>query len=106
MKLLSLIATVLMFGFLSTARADEGWDRKGWVKLGEREVNGKYDHDKIEVGKYEGKFTKLTLFVEKSEIELLDFEITFGNGERFHPEVKYFFKEGQRTRVIDLPGDE
>ena len=106
MKLLSLIATVLMVGFLGTARADGGWDKAGWVKLGEREVNGKFDHDKIDVGKYEGKFTKLTLFVEKSEIELLDFEITFGNGERFHPEVRYYFKENSRTRIIDLPGDE
>ena len=99
------VCALLVMGLFVQARA-EGWDSKGWVKLGEREVNGKFDHDKIEVGKYEGKFTKLTLFVEKSEIELLDFEITFGNKERFHPEVKYFFQEGQRTRVIDLPGDE
>ena len=107
MKALPLLTlfTLGLVGFGGSARAD-GWDSKGWVKLGEREVNGKFDHDKIEVGKYDGKFTKLTLFVEKSEIELLDFEITFGNKERFHPEVKYFFKEGQRTRVIDLPGDE
>jgi hypothetical protein len=50
-------------------------------------------------------FSKVTLYVEKSEMELIDFEITFGNGERFHPEVKHFFREGTRTRVIDLPGD-
>jgi len=91
--------------WVSPARA-QGWDNKGWTKLGERTVNGRVDHDKIDVGKYEGKFTKLTMFVEKSDLELLDFEITFGNGERFHPEAKYFFKEGSRTRVIDLPGDE
>jgi hypothetical protein len=103
--LLMTVVTVALVGLFAPARA-QGWDNKGWVKLGEREVNGRVDHDKIDVGKYEGKFTKLTLFVEKSEIELLDFEITFGNGERFHPEVRYFFKEGSRTRVIDLPGDE
>jgi hypothetical protein len=82
------------------------WDSKGWVKLGEREVNGRVDRDRIEVGRYEGKFTKLTLVVEKSDLELLDFEITFGNKEKFHPEVRHVFKEGSRTRVIDLPGDE
>jgi hypothetical protein len=87
------------------ARA-EGWASKGWVKLGEREVNGRADHDRIEVGRYEGKFTKLTLVVEKSDLELLDFEITFGNKERLHPEVRHIFREGSRTRVIDLPGDE
>jgi hypothetical protein len=100
-------ATVMLIGLIwaAPARAD-GWDSKGWVKLGERTVNGHVDHDKIDVGKYEGKFTKLTMYVEKSDLDLLDFEVTFGNGERFHPEVRYSFKEGSRTRVIDLPGDE
>jgi len=87
------------------AHADR-WDSKGWVKLGEREVNGKVDRDRIEIGSHDGKFTKLTLYVEHSDLELLDFEITFGNKEKFHPEVRHVFKEGSRTRVIDLPGDE
>ena len=105
MKALTFIAAaVIGLGFVGTAHADR-WDSSGWVKLGEREVNGRYDHDKIDVGAYEGKFAKLTLYVERSEMELLDFEITFGNGERFHPEVHHFFREGTRTRVIDLPGD-
>ncbi len=97
---------MLLLVLASPARAD-GWDKKGWVKLGERTVNGKFDHDKVDVGKYEGKFTKLTMYVEKSDLELNDFEVTFGNGEHWHPaEVKWFFKAGTRTRVIDLPGDE
>ena len=105
MKLFIATCMALLVGSFGTARADR-WDSTGWIKLGERDVNGKFDHDRIEVGRYEGRFSKLTLYVEKSDLELLDFEITFGNGERFHPEVKHFFKEGQRTRVIDLPGDE
>jgi hypothetical protein len=88
-----------------TARA-ERWDSTGWVKLGEREVNGRVDRDRITVGRHDGKFTKLTLYVERSDLELLDFEITFGNNERFHPEVRHVFREGARTRVVDLPGDE
>jgi hypothetical protein len=106
MKLIML--TVALAGLVvgaGAARA-ERWDSKGWVKLGEREVNGRVDHDRIEVGRYEGKFTKLTLYVENSDLELLDFEITFGNRERLHPEIRHVFKEGSRTRVIDLPGDE
>ena len=63
------ITSILAIAFgLSVAggvASAEPWDSKGWVKLGEREVNGKYDHDKIEVGRYEGTFTKLTLYVEK-----------------------------------------
>jgi hypothetical protein len=89
-----------------TARADVMWDSKGWVKLGERDVNGNVDKDVITVGAYDGKFAKLTLLVDKSDLELLDFEIVFGNGEKHNPNVKHYFKEGARTRVLDLPGDE
>jgi hypothetical protein len=90
-----------MFG---SASAD--WDRNGWTKLGEQTVNGKVDRDTIRVGAKEGKFTKLTIVVEKSELELLSFVITFANGQKFSPAVKHYFKENSRTRVIDLPGDE
>jgi len=100
------LVTLLLVLFTSSAVHAQGWDSKGWVKLGERSVSGRYDHDKITVGRYEGKFTKLTMYVERSEIELLDFEITFASGERFHPALRHFFKDGARTRVIDLPGDE
>lgn len=106
MKLITLIAALFMVGFVGSAAHAQAWDRSGWVKLGEREVNGHVDHDRIDVGKYEGRFSKLTIFVERSEIELLDFEVTFGNNEHWHPEVKHYFREGTRTRVIDLPGDE
>jgi len=102
--ILSVALATLVVG-AGAARA-ERWDSKGWVKLGERAVNGRVDHDRIEVSHYEGKFSKLTLYVENSDLELLDFEITFGNNEQFRPKVTHFFKEGQRTRVIDLPGDD
>src|SRR5262249_10953423 len=46
------------------------WDSRGWVMLGERTVNGRVDHDRIEVGRYEGRFNKLTLVVENSDMEL------------------------------------
>jgi hypothetical protein len=105
MKLLTFLTALLMIGWVGTARADR-WDSKGWTKLGEREVNGRADHDRIAVGRYDGTFSKLTLYVEKSDLELLDFEITFGNGQKFHPAVRQVFKEGSRTRVIDLPGDD
>lgn len=93
----------LAFTFTS-AHAD--WDRKGWTKLGERTVNGRVDRDSIAVGRHEGKFTKLTIVVEKSDLELLSFVVTFANGQKFSPSVRHHFKEGSRTRVIDLPGDE
>src|ERR1043165_6875599 len=55
------------------------WDSSGWVELRERTDNGRYDHDRSEIGRYEGKFNKLTLVVYNSDLELLDFKITFGD---------------------------
>jgi len=63
------------------------------------------NHDTIEVGKYEGKFTKLTMYVEKSDLELLDFEVTFGNKERFHPRCTTSSRRAAHARDRS-PGDE
>src|SRR5690349_21754821 len=59
------------------------WDSRGWVQLGERTVNGRYDHDRIEFGKYEGNFSKLTMVVENSDLELIDFKIVFRDRTEF-----------------------
>jgi len=82
------------------------WDARGWVPLGERTVNGQVDHDRIEAGKYEGKFSKLTMVVENSDLELIDFKIVFGDRTEYHPKLSHVFREGQRTRAIDLPPGE
>src|ERR1041384_5772270 len=82
------------------------WDSRGWVPLGERTVNGRYDHDRIEVGRYEGKFSKLTMVVENSALELIDSKIPFGDRTEYHPRLSHVFREGQRTHVIDLPPSE
>jgi hypothetical protein len=74
--------------------------------LGEREVNGRVDHDRIEVSRREGKFSKLTLVVLDSDLELLDLEIKFARGAAWHPAVRHVFREGDRTHVIDFPGDD
>ena len=82
------------------------WDSRGWVLLGERTVNGQVDHDRIDVGRYEGKFSKLTMVVENSDLELIDFRIVFGDRTEYHPRLSHMFREGQRTRIIDLPPSE
>lgn len=45
------------------------------------------------------------MVVTDSDLELIDMVIKFGNNTTFKPKVKHFFKEGARTRVIDLPGN-
>jgi hypothetical protein len=82
------------------------WDTRGWTLLGQRQINGRLDRDRIEVGRYEGRFGKLTMAVEDSDLELIDFRIEFADRTEYHPKLAHFFREGQRTRVIDLPPTE
>jgi hypothetical protein len=90
-------------GELGPARPE--WDSRGWKMLGERQINGQVDSDKIEVGRYEGSFRRLMLVVKDGDLEMIDFAIKFEHGAPFHPELRAFFKEGTRTRAIDLPRD-
>jgi len=72
--------------------------------MGEAWVNGQVDRDYIRVGKYEGRFARVMLVVTDADLELHDMVIQFGNGQRWAPGVRYFFREGSRSRAIDLPG--
>ena len=81
------------------------WDSTGWTSLGSKTVNGKYDHDTLEVGADEGRYSKLTFVVEDSDLEMFDIVVKFGNGEKVSIDTRLTFKEGSRTGVIDLPGE-
>ncbi len=76
----------------------------GWVRLGERWVEGTTDRDIMKVGKEAGAFRSILIGVEHSGLVLFDVIVTFENGEKFSPVTKLVFDEGAATRVIDLPG--
>lgn len=82
------------------------WDSKGWKMLGERAVQGRRDRDTIHVGAYEGRFDQLTFVVSDSDVEITKLTVTFENGKKFSPKVRHYFREGSRTRVVDLPGND
>ncbi|MBA3542791.1 MAG: hypothetical protein H0T79_24450 [Deltaproteobacteria bacterium] len=88
-------------GFVVPPRAT--WDSKGWVMLGERDVDGRVDRDRIDVGRAEGKFSKLTVVVENSDLEMLEFKVQFSDRTEYNPKVAQYFKEHTRTRLIDMP---
>lgn len=81
------------------------FDAKGWDELGERTVDGKHDQDVIEVGKDDGRFTKVAFVVHDSDLVLEEVTITFGNGETMTNSQKIVFQEGSRTGAIDLAGE-
>src|SRR4030095_6945771 len=97
---------LLLFAGTAAAAPAPVWDSRGWVPLGERVVNGSYDRDTITVGKYEGQFSKLTMVVLDSELALIEFKITFADNSVYQPRLSHYFREGARTRVLDLPPSE
>lgn len=74
-----------------------------WDRLGGREVDARVDHDAIVAAK-QGAFRALRLEVTGADLEMYDVKVTFGNGETFSPATRLVFREGTRSRVIDLPG--
>ncbi len=81
------------------------WDSSGWTLLGEQSVQGRNDRDIIRVGRRDGVFSKLMLVVEDSDLKLDDVIITYDNGRKHSPRVQHQFREGSRTRPIDLRGE-
>jgi hypothetical protein len=75
-----------------------------FVLLGEKEVNFLVDRDDLVVGLKDGMFRRLRFEVEKNDLEMLQVIVTFGNGKTETVPVRHVFKEGSRSRVIDLPG--
>jgi hypothetical protein len=88
---------------LAVAKDKDKDEDKGWVELGSRKVDFKGDHDTIDVGKHEGKFTAIRLKVEDGDMVLEKIKVTFGDGSTFEPETRAEFKEGSRSHAIDLP---
>jgi hypothetical protein len=75
-----------------------------WDHIGMRAVNFRVDHDVI-VAAGDGAFRAVRVDVEGGDLEMFDVKFTFGNGETFSPATRIYFREGSRSRVIDLPGD-
>ncbi len=80
------------------------FDSNGWTLLGTQTVRGGRDRDTIKVGRRKGGFDQLTMVVSDSDLDLQDMTIVFTNGQTWSPKVRQVFREGSRTRVIDLPG--
>jgi len=99
-------ATVHLFGKRAGAGVEPAKDKHpGFKEIAKREVDFAKDTDVVIVGESKGKFSSLIIEVEDGELEMHDFTITFGNGKQHSPELRIEFKEGSRSRQIDLPGE-
>ncbi|HKE17080.1 MAG TPA: hypothetical protein VKB80_19535 [Kofleriaceae bacterium] len=87
------------------SRGHDVWDSRGWTLMGEQWVRGGRNKDVIAVGARQGKFTKLMLVVDEGELNLDDIIIEYDNGRKHSPKLRFSFRDGSRTRPIDLRGE-
>jgi hypothetical protein len=84
---------------------DGPYGDRGWELLGERVAEFKVDRDRIEVGRSEGRFSKLRVAVKGAPLEMYDMVVTFADGTTFSPNIRHHFNENSWSHEIDLPGD-
>jgi hypothetical protein len=82
------------------------WDSRGWISLGEHTVDGRVDSDQFDFSQKQGKISKIMVVVLDGDLEMLEFRIVSVTGNVYNPETKHYFREGSRTRPIDLPKSE
>ncbi|MBK9271552.1 MAG: hypothetical protein IPM48_08130 [Saprospiraceae bacterium] len=81
-----------------TARPDK------WSKLGSRLVKHDIDKDEIVVTAVEGLFDALQIRVKKAGINMHRCVVHFGDGSTQEIELKQEFKQGEKSRQINLDG--
>ncbi|MDB4963245.1 MAG: hypothetical protein JWP01_3244 [Myxococcales bacterium] len=79
------------------------WDSSGWTLLGEKTVDGTNDAEQVDFSQKMGAIPKrLTVTVTDSDLEMHDMKVVYTSGESFTPTGRHYFREGSRTRVIEL----
>jgi hypothetical protein len=79
------------------------WDSTGWTLLGEKTVDGTNDQEQVDFSQKMGTIPKrLTITVTDSDLEMHDMKVVYTSGESFTPSGRHYFREGSRTRVIEL----
>jgi hypothetical protein len=103
----NLLLTVILATTLLPAASAQRWNNggsRGWDYLGQANVDGGNDHDRIRVSDREGSFRRIQLRVQRAPIEFDRVVVHFENGHREEIGVRERIGAGGRTRAIDLPG--
>lgn len=76
--------------------------------IGERTVEGRVDKDAIDVNNAAGnRYTKLTVVVLDSDLVMNEMHMYYKSGKHHEADTisNFAFREGSRTRVINLPSE-
>ncbi len=80
--------------------------RRPWSYLGQATVSGSCDHDRIGIGRNEGRFQSIQLRVTGAPVEFHRVVVNYSNGTSEEVEVRDRIPAGGQTRAIDLRGVE
>jgi hypothetical protein len=101
-KALQVILSALLLTILGQVLYAQGNGR--WVYLGEANVDGNADHDRIKIGRDDGRFRAIQIHVERAPIEFQRVVVHYGNGVDEEIAIRNRIRPGGKTRVIDLRG--
>jgi hypothetical protein len=101
-KALQVIITALSLTILGQTLYAQNNGR--WVYLGEANVDGNVDHDRIRIGRDDGRFRAIQIRVERAPIEFQRVLVHYGNGADEEIAIRNRIQPGGKTRVIDLRG--
>ena len=75
-----------------------------WEYLGQANVDGNADHDRITVTRKEGVFRQIQFRVEKGPIEFNRVVVHFAGGQNEPIALRLHIAPGGESRAVDLPG--
>jgi hypothetical protein len=102
-KIMRIMGALLLA--LSIGQAAFAKEAKRWVYLGQTTVNGQSDHDRIGIGRDEGRFQSIQLRVAGAPVEFQRVVVNFTNGGSEVVEFRNRIPAGGQTRAIDLRGN-
>jgi hypothetical protein len=82
--------------------APSGGSSSRWVMLGQAEVDGLFDHDRVDVD-VSTRFSKLQLRIHDGAVNIHHVDIHFRDGSSFSPDLEDQYREDSRSEVITLP---
>jgi hypothetical protein len=77
---------------------------RGAVRLGVREVDFRLDADTVPVSVVRGLFRRLSIRVTDNDLAIDRIVVQYSSGADEEIEVRHEFREGSRSRIIDLAG--
>lgn len=101
-RVLQLLLLVILVAPLTAAAGQQG----DWIRLGQRQVRDRSDHDEIVVTGVRGEFKQVKLAVERASVDFHRVVIHYANGDDQKLELRNTIPAGGESRAIDLDGKE